>query len=448
MIKNKTVYILGAGISKADEVPIQSELLYQIFTLSPEDFNSNTSSFLQLKINRSEQNVMKYFEAFDNQRKILADFIINNFSTEIEKEKYNNKKTVVGSENFTVNDWNLIYSISKDLNITMEDLFTLFDKVILGREHFRGYTTEMINEKQEALKKCIIFLLAYKSAKISEINNICSRFAKLIFNKRINSSYNDDLLTIITMNWDSILEKEIYRLCREYNNAGSKIKIYPDLCFYDYCFNKSDKRIISTHIKAKKNKNIKFLKLHGSINWLVCPNCKRIYVDYDEDIAIYELCYELSTERLCPECIKEFIKDNDVPRMNSILITPTFIKDLNILQLKNIWHNALIDISEASKIIIIGYSFPEADFEMRYLLKKAINQKTEIEVILHSSDNPLEYRKTLVSKKLSNDEIEKIINKLDLPEKRYHSFFNKDKISISYFGIEGYIKGEEKNEKK
>jgi len=443
MNKKKTVYILGAGISKADNLPLQSELLNQIFTLRPENFDKKVISFMQLPINIDEQNVMKFYEAFDEQRKELADFIIINFASRDQKEKYIKRKKIADKNILSTNDWYRIYTLVSDLNITMEDMFTLFDKVILGHENFRTYTTEMIDKIHEALRKCIIFLLAYKSTKISEIeSNSCYKLAKLLFQYRMNSSYNEDVLSVVTMNWDSILEKEIYRLCREYNKGKSREKIFPDLCFYDYCYNESDHRIVSTHIKARKHKNIKLLKLHGSINWLVCPNCKRIYVDYNDDIAINEL----SKKSICRQCQKEFDEEENIPQMHSILIMPTFLKDLNNLQLRNIWHNAFIDLAEAEKVVFIGYSFPEADFEMRYLLKKAINQKTEIEVVLHSSDSPVKYRSLLEKHKLSKENINAIIERLNLPEKRYKCFFNKDMINIFYFGLEGYIKKESKNE--
>ena len=442
MNKKKIVYVLGAGISKADNLPLQSELLNQIFTLRPEIFDTSVTNFMQLPIDIDEQNVLKFYEAFDEQRKELADFIIINFASQEEREKYIQKKKVKDTNILSTNDWNRIYSIASNLNIAMEDIFTLFDKVVLGQENFRTYTTEMISRIHEALKKCIIFLLAYKSTKISETESkSCHKLAKLFFQDRMNSLYQEDILSIITMNWDSILEKEIYKLCREFNKGKTRMKIYPDLCFYDYSYNESDTRIVSTHIKAKKYKNIKLLKLHGSINWLVCPNCKRIYVDYDDNIAIYEL----STERICPQCEKIFDEKENIPQMHSILIMPTFLKDLNNLQLRNIWHNAFIDLTEAGKVVFIGYSFPDADFEMRYLLKKAINQNTKIEVVLHSSDDPLEYKSLLEKHKLSEKEIHIIIDKLNLPEKRYKSFFNKDMISISYYGLEGYISKESEN---
>ena len=65
----------------------------------------------------------------------------------------------------------------------------------------------------------------------------------------------------------------------------------------------------------------------------------------------------------------------------SHLIMPTFLKDLSNPQYKIIWQNAGIELSEAQKIVFIGYSLPLADFEMRQLLSRMVDENTEIEVV-------------------------------------------------------------------
>jgi hypothetical protein len=175
----------------------------------------------------------------------------------------------------------------------------------------------------------------------------------------------------------------------------------------------------------------KLLKLHGSINWLTCPYCGRVFVDYKQDIAVDEMltvCY-------CPLCYKEFEGNIDSPQMHSMLITPTFLKDLNNLHIKNIWHNALIALIEARKVIFIGYSFPDADFEMRILLKKALKPGTEIDVVLSSIDDPKYYENILNGQNAKTQ----VLSRLNLPGTRYISFFGKDMIKFYYCGMEEYL---------
>lgn len=429
----KVVYILGAGASKTINLPLQGELLSCIFKFKPKEIDAHTS-FMQLEFNLEEQKLLIFYEEFNKQRLELADFIVNNFASQPLKAGYPWLKSDthhperdlrLGSER----DLHLAFAIASQVEVTLEDLFTLFDKIILGREHFRTYSPKQIQKVHTALRKCIIFVLAYFSSIINE-NNVITRFAEKLIEYRCRTSYTFDNISIITMNWDAYLEKSLYQLCEKHNNSNKRRKIYPDLCFYDYCYDSGEKRIVSTHIKAKGHRNIKLLKLHGSINWLTCPYCGRVFVDYKQDIAINEML----TECYCPICYNEF--KGDSPQLHSILITPTFLKDLNNLHIKNIWHNALIDLTEATKVVFIGYSFPDADFEMRCLLKKALKPETEIDVVLHNIDDPKYYMNILEG---HNDMI-KVLSRLDLPENRYVTFFGKDKIQFYYCGMEDYIK--------
>lgn len=72
--------------------------------------------------------------------------------------------------------------------------------------------------------------------------------------------------------------------------------------------------------------------------------------------------------------------------LTSNLIMPTFIKDLSNPQYKIIWQNAGIEISEAEKLVFIGYSLPSADFEMRQLLSRMTRKTAEIIVVDYCDD--------------------------------------------------------------
>jgi NAD-dependent SIR2 family protein deacetylase len=436
----KTVFILGAGFSKADGMPLQSELLRNIFTLFPNEIKAKPN-FINLSINSSEQKIMCYYNEFEKNRQILANFLVEYFTSSIQKAEYCSIMALSKNSKPFLNDYlKRAYKIASEVNVTLEDLFTIFDKIILGHEHFQLYSVDNITTINKALRICIIFLLSYRCAQIeSKTNAISNLFSRMIFDMRVMSNRFNDSVSIITMNWDSLIEKKLYQLSKEYNAGNNKIKIYPDLCFYDNSYNKDDKRPVSTQIKAKGYRNIKLIKLHGSINWLNCPYCERTYVDFEEDIALNELLLDCS----CRECEKNAISERS-PQMHSTLITPTFLKDLDDLHLRNIWHNALMDLIDAKKIIFIGYSFPDADFEMRCLLKKAVQPNTKIEVILHHTDNPKHYEKQLKKYKLNVSDKDAIVERLSLPEKRYNAFFGNQRMTFHYKGIEGYLQKEMK----
>lgn len=437
MQNNKIVYILGAGASKTIGLPLQGELLGCIFKLKPKDIDTQ-ASFMQLEFNFEEQKLLGVYEEFNRQRIKLANFIVDNFASRSLKAEYYALTAIKKLNKKSNNDEPIspdveyrAFNIASRVEVTLEDLFTLFDQIIIGREHFRLYSPGSIQGVHTALRKCIIFVLAYYSSNNIQENNAINKFAEKLLEYRYHTPVSIDNLSIITMNWDAYLEKSLFQVCEKHNSTHTHRKVYPDLCFYDYCYNPGEHRIVSTHIKAKGHRNIKLLKLHGSMNWLTCSYCGRVFVDYKRDIAVDEMLAEC----YCPLCYEEFEGNINSPQMHSMLITPTFLKDLNNLHIKNIWHNALIDLTESTKVVFIGYSFPDADFEMRCLLKKALKPKTEIDVVLHSTDDPKYYENILAGHTAKAQ----VLSRLNLPENRYISFFGKDMIKFYYCGMEEYL---------
>ena len=59
---------------------------------------------------------------------------------------------------------------------------------------------------------------------------------------------------------------------------------------------------------------------------------------------------------------------------------PTFLKDLSNFQVKLIWQNAGVEIMEARRLVFVGYSLPQADFEFRQLISRMVHKHAKIEV--------------------------------------------------------------------
>ena len=442
---NKTVYILGAGASKTSNLPTQAEILPLIFSIRP-DANGKIEAaddFLSLSLDDKAEKLGQFYSLFDEYRQILGEFIILNFST---SEKVNQYRVAIKhAKNLREVDADTIkqkeeflfraYDVAKSVNVTLEDLFTIFDNVAAGREHFRLYSPDSMGRIHNQLKLCIIYTLVH-SIYTSCDDTHYKKFAQLLINTRLDTTLKEDKLAVITLNWDDVLERSLFSLCNEYNaklQRGQK-RISPDLCFYDYSLNTSESYVPSTHIKAKGLKNIKILKMHGSLGWLECPKCGRIYTDFNREIAVDEY-----SGMRCPNCFTSELLVGEDPILRSLIITPTFMKSLDNLNIKNIWHNAFIDISEASHLIFIGYSFPDADFEMRCLLKKAVKSDAHITVVLNDSNYPEKYIESFISKGYSIKESTLLVNRMWLPEERYKSFFGEDKIEFYYNGFEGYL---------
>lgn len=442
----KTVYILGAGASVSAHLPMQAWLLSEVYSLRLSSFDipaQDDADFLSLPLNNKLQRMQEFYSKFDEYRQSLGRFIVSNFSSSNKLSQYeiaiNAAKLIQAKDKTAILEKEALllpaYDIVKSVNVSLEDLFTIFDSVASGREHFRLYSSKEMADLHNQLKLCIIFTLSFFIADNCD-NTDYKKFCEHLLRIRNQLTQKEDALAVITMNWDDILETTLSELCNNHNKGLTKnqIKTYPDLCFYDYSLSANPEHIPSTHIKAKGHKNIKILKMHGSLAWLECPKCGRIYTDYSNEIASEEF-----SDMKCPHCSDDSRPQEENPILRSLIITPTFLKSLENLNLKNIWHNAFIDISEADEIVFIGYSFPDADFEMRCLLKKACKSTAKISVVLSSTDDPELYQSKFAEKGFGLDESNKLIAKMRLPEERYKSFFGEDRVTFNYRGFAEYI---------
>jgi len=435
--EEKSIYIFGAGASVAAGLPSQAKLLSYIFTyenpkkIHMTNFMNTFDKFSVMLINQ--------FSVFEKSRRVLSQFIINNFGNQTLQNFFNtlfpsfNCDTIsnyIDIDQEINNKWKEIYIKIKDIDVSLEDLFTLLDKASILKEYFGIYSVQELSNIHEKLDYCIVYSISY-SMQVVKNNLLYEQLSDFFVRKRLATKLSADPYSIITLNWDTLLDGYIYQACKKNNLIHTRKKILPDYCYYNYDINSETP---STHIKAKGIYNIKLMKLHGSTNWLICSNCGRVYSDFLHNITLQ-----------CTDGINKPIKCKLCDSINRkydlkhILITPTFLKSLNTLQLKNIWHNAFMDLSEATNIYFIGYSFPDADFELRYVLKKALKQDAKIKVILHYLDNPDEYNKYFNIEYFQKNYIN-VEDRLNLPYKRYKTFFNNHDIEFYYGGIEKAFK--------
>ena len=90
-------------------------------------------------------------------------------------------------------------------------------------------------------------------------------------------------------------------------------------------------------------------------------------------------------------------------------------------QIQTSWHNAYVELREASEVVFIGYSLPDADHKVRTLLRRAIRSSAKIRVILAPSDG-LERRRGYST-----------------AAQRYREVFSRKQLKIEYGGAEALI---------
>ena len=366
--KGKIVYILGSGFSAPLGIPIQKQILPQIFSLevTPEESTEAVD--------------------FEITREQVKSFIQILFGDNIEE-------------------------------VILEDIFTILDRALTFKENFRQFSWSRLLEIRGKIISCILFAFNYLSNK-SEKKTEFKKFAKLLLENAKTVS-KELSAAIINLNWDNVFETFLNDLelrMLDYGTVIFNIDEEDDAC--------------ANSIHPERNQRLRFLKLHGSLDWLYCSNCGRLFGRVYKSIALdafYRPVECLFCKNFPPPRNGEKNREEDLPRLQSLIITPTYLKDFDNLHSREIWQSAFYELFQAKEVIFIGYSFPEADFELRYLLKKAICPESKITVVLHPEDNPNEYTP-------------RIQEKLNLPEKRYIQFFGGPKVDFKYIGTERYLK--------
>lgn len=432
----KTLLITGAGFSASANLPIQDKILHDMIEKSEEDFlnvdvEKNSIKFLTAyievgiyllkeytggnvsKIEIKYNRVQNDYQAVDSVLDMIK-FIEVNYKESAEKKDFNLiaalsdtvEKCVIGEDKFYTSLLSIKEEVRQllqecNLKISLEDVFTSFDKSITLHKNTSNYSYVEIDKLQHSILRLFTY---YFSNKVNEHDYSNKDYKEVIqFIKE-----NLGSISILTTNWDILLEN--YFL-----HEGIK---------YNYNFNSSYVLNSEGNIYFENNdlNCTTYLKMHGSINWYRCLKCGTLQIYEREKCGKY-LFDDIETEK-CVKCGQEARGDN--VQIAPEIITPTMIKSINSQLYYNIWQNAAYELQQAEKVIFCGYSLPLADFEFRHLLKQNINKSAKIDVVLYHNDDP---------GKVKEDNIKDL-----LPEKRYKDLFPNNECDFFYDGFGEYFR--------
>lgn len=363
----KTVFILGAGFSVEAGAPTQEKIMGEIFKIrenNPNYFNDQD------------------FELFTT---LLTEHLF------FKKEQFH--------------------------KIQIEDIFTPLDRCLADNIQFKGLSVQKIMQTRDAIFNIIGITIKEILNNTPKNKNYIDDFAKYLVEKcreRIGGNYRDhDPVSVISTNWDILLDNSIYNFIQQHIRKNPEEKAVVDYCCYISSLEKNDESIKpGLEILGGGGFNVKLLKMHGSLNWLQCSRCMRLYAGFNEKQATLH-------GQTCRHCNINYGNHSGENKLISNLIMPTFIKDLSNPQYKIIWQNAGIELSEAEKIIFIGYSLPSADFEMRQLLSRMVRRNVEIEVVSYDKEESPE--------------------KSDKTKSTWEAFFGDRKIKVHLCGASKFI---------
>lgn len=302
----KYAFFLGAGASKSCGAPLQGELFRDYFMLRQEKHKKG-------KKDPYEDNIEEEIAGFFSYM-----FGINVFLDKLDEVNFPTFEEVLG-----VIDLALIRKQSfKRVNDIQND-FNSANRL----EICRGYLKELMGS------------LLYDKLSGKTNNH------KYLINKLKESGELSECIFLST-NYDILIDNALADLA-----VGVKPAYAP---YYGFDF---------TNYEIEQNtRRVPLYKLHGSLNWLYCPTCESMFLTMYEKGAIRLIRPDQNKEHIyCPDCntLREFV-----------IIPPTYFKDYNNFFLNEVWYKAEQDLRGVEKIFFCGYSFPDADMQIKYLLKR------------------------------------------------------------------------------
>jgi hypothetical protein len=242
-------------------------------------------------------------------------------------------------------------------------LLSLVDTAIDRDDVFApGWPPAKLRAVRDALEYAIFALLEYR---LRSIERHHTQFFEALYATRSREN-----VKILSLNYDIIADNALPKIARDHNAFGLP----------DYGCD------IATTAYRETEKFGTLLKLHGSLNWLYCPNCHRLDLGIAESgyrtmkmlNAVYggpNLHYRYESGAMpCPDC--------KTP-LRPILITPTHLKDYRNPHIARVWYESARALREATQAIFVGYSMPEDDVDVIYLFKRGLShlKRGEISVV-------------------------------------------------------------------
>ncbi|AFN74226.1 hypothetical protein MROS_0985 [Melioribacter roseus P3M-2] len=330
------VFVLGAGASNPDGVPLQKELLPQILNPALDEIRNSTIG------------------------KVVIEFIEENFQ------------------------------FDRELNLypRLEAVFGFIDYFIQHNESLNSkYNVARIREIREYLIKLIHYIVNLNTDKKSHYYHL---FWKNIVDNVPNSS-------IITLNYDTLLEQAFET--NDENESFFNKNFYLDYCMhfmnyekipqlkeYHYWINPREPLLLEESIEPKA---FKIIKLHGSLNWKYCSCCNQtLLTTWDRKIDLnrgkflgYTHPDKVEYEYRCPIDGTDF---------ETLIMPPSYLKSLHHPVISQLLVEASKEIRAADKIVFIGYSLSESDLHIKALFKKNIRPGAELIVINPKKKESLE----------------------------------------------------------
>lgn len=332
------VFVLGAGASYGDGVPLQRDILPMLLGGSMEN----------LELSAMGRQVKEFIE---------ANFYVDAAAREFPK---------------------------------MGAVFGFLDYFISQRESLNArYDYEAIVKIRENLIKIIHYIVDERSNQQSPFYH---RFWEAI--KRHNRN-----VSIITLNYDTLLEQAFKPL---YSQTGyidyclhlMNYEKHEALKEFQFWVNPREPVPAEPHEDPVP---FKIIKLHGSLNWKYCNCCNQaLLTTWDRSIDLDSGSFVGYTQ---PEQQQyEYICPVDGTEFQTLILPPSYVKVLNNPVVSRLFGEASREIRAARRIVFIGYSLSDGDVHVKALFKKHLHPDVELVAMNPKSSQGIRHRYSALSR--------------------------------------------------
>lgn len=188
--------------------------------------------------------------------------------------------------------------------------------------------------------------------------------------KRLDQFFREVRLNqaaFISLNWDTVIERGLDR-AREVKyfdyGCGALPAVFP-----------TAGNVVHLRDAIAVEPPVQVVKIHGSVNWLYCDNCRQLYWFSPESAreVSLQLLTKIEAKNLGISqvgCGKWICKNCQRVPLTTRLATFRYLKALDFPMFERSWQTAESLLRSAEKWVFIGYSLPAADYEFKYLLKR------------------------------------------------------------------------------
>jgi len=251
----------------------------------------------------------------------------------------------------------------KRIKINIETIFTHLE---IQLERSSGGNLIGIREQLLNLIRLVLIELA---SKVQDEDGEYKKFAKQL----------RETDTIITFNWDLLLDDILNRKDmlknknfskeyrpQQYRNFLRDLSAFSESTTWRNIFAKPP------YEKWESEEGL-YLKLHGSVDWVYCPN------EYCRGFGKVFPVLEPTKKYYCSNCHEEMV---------TLLIPPVLNKQYRKYPLiRRLWNTAAQEMHSVAELIIWGYSLPATDFYNEWLLREARKSKNIKKLILINPNN-------------------------------------------------------------